>query len=135
MLPARKDELLPDARRDLAYIAEVISTALAGTETADWDEVEREFADERNYLSISGALSPGEDAPTVRIEFGVQDEQVRHATGGLVARWLRDSARIAGLEIVQMDGKSCDVSPFAARLSTYAELPATVSETAMRDAD
>ncbi len=134
MLPARKDELLPDARRDLAYIADIISTALSGAET-DWEEVVCEFADERNYLSISAATRPSDDAPTVRIEFGVQDEQVRHATGGLVARWLRDSARIAGLEIVQMDGKSCDVSPFAARLSTYAELPATVSEMAMRDAD
>ena len=104
MIPARKDELLPDARRDLAYIGEVVSTALDGVETG-WDEVVREFEDER------------------------------HATGGLVARWSRDRSCIEGLEIVLIDGKPCDVSPFAARLAAYVELPATVRETAVRDAD
>lgn len=134
MIPARKDELLPDARRDLAYIGEVVSTALVGVETG-WVEVVREFEDERNYLSISGATRPGDDAPTVQIEFGVQDEQERHATGGLVTRWSRDRSCIEGLEIVLIDGQPCDVSPFAARLAAYVELPATVRETAVRDAD
>lgn len=132
MLPARKDELMPEGRRDLAYVADVISAALAGADE-DWSEVVREFEDERNYLSISAATRPGDDAPTVHVEFGVQDEQMRHATGGLVARWSRDCSCIAGLEIVLIDGKHCDVSPFAARLAAYIELPAAASETAVRD--
>lgn len=134
MLPARKDALVPDSRGDLDYIGQVVSAALANAGT-DWKEVVREFGDERNYLSISVATRPGDEMPTVNIEFGVQDDRERHATGGMVARWLRDAGRIEGLEIILIDGKPSDVTPFAARLAGYVKLPVTVRDTAVQDAD
>jgi len=132
MVPTRNYELFPDARRDLAYISEVVSAALDGVES-EWTEVVREFEDERNYLSISVATRFGEDAPTVQIEFGVQDTEKRHATGGLVAGWSRDRSCIEGLEIILIDGKPCDISQFADHLAHYVKLPSTVQETSVRD--
>ena len=134
MLPARKDSLVPDSRSDLGYIGQVVSAALADAGN-DWNEVVREYEDERNYLSISVAKRPGDDVPTVNIEFGVQDGRERHATGGMVARWLRDAGRIEGLEIVLIDGKPSDITPFAERLAGYVKLPVTVRDTAVQDAD
>jgi len=125
LLPARKDELFSDSRRDLDYIAEVISTALGDD---DWSEVVREFEDECCYLSILAAALPGDSGSTVWIEFGVQDEAVRRATGGFVAGWSRASKRLGALEIMILDGNVCGVSSFAARLASYAGLPATISE-------
>jgi len=132
VLPARKDELLPDSHRDLLYISDVITTVLSGAGT-DWTEIMREFEDERNYLSISAAMQPGDDAPYVQVEFGVQDEQVRHATGGLVARWSHVRERIEGMENVLIDGTSCDISTFAERLATYVELPASIREMVIQE--
>lgn len=135
MLPLRSGGLWPDAQGDLAYLnAFVIERALADV-SVPWTEIVREFADERSYLSISLATRPHEDAPTVQIEFGVQDETTRHATGGFVARWVFDRQVIEGLEAIVLDGKQCDVSPFVARLTGFLSLPATVSDTVEQDVD
>lgn len=131
----RSENLWPDAQGDLAYINSfVIDRALTDI-SSSWLEIVREYSDERSYLSLSLVTRPDDDGPIVQIEFGVQDSSSRHATGGLVGRWAIDRQAIEGLENILLDGVSCDVSPFVARLMGFLLLPLTLSDTVEQNLD
>lgn len=93
-----------------------------------WKEILSEFEDEHAYLSISLTKHPEEQEPSVLIEFGVQDQMERHATGFFVAQWLAASKNFGRIERVALEGKPCELVEFITRLSSYLDLPATRSD-------
>lgn len=128
MPPVLDTRLWRTPQEDLQYLSKfVVERALINVTNA-WSEIDCEFGDERAYLSVSLATGPHDDAPTVRIEYGVQDEETRQAVGALAALWSREQATIQALRAVILDGLACDVSSFIDRLQGYLELPVHVSE-------
>ena len=132
MLPVRNETFLPDAQKDLTYISAVICAAFTGVEP-NWEQIECVFEDDLNYLSISGVKHRVDESPTVNVEFGVQDENDKRAVGGLMVSWCVDRSCVEGLVFVLLDGVSCDLTLFANRLSSYAQLPLAVKEVAELD--
>lgn len=129
MLPKRKPTMFPTSRDDLAYVEKVVTMATKDAGEA-WSELVRQFEDERNYLSICVFRRPGEADQTVQVEVGVHDERQRHATAGLVARWWpHGGGRIAGLDVVLVDGKACQITEFVEVLADHVALPASQGET------
>lgn len=127
----RNAGLFPSVEDDLAALsAFVAERCLTGVDD-DWDEVVREYGDDRAYLTLCLTSAPGASAPSVRIEVGVQDATSRHATGGLVGVWSRARREIDQVELVLLDGRSANVALFVDRLRWVSGLPLTASEEAV----
>lgn len=129
------DELIPDSMAALNVLSAVVCERLIDFPASDAGEVVREFGDEFSFLSMSFDRPEGQDDPSVRVEFGVQDSGKRLATGAFVARWL-DSRRCFGeLELILLSGEHCDAAPFVARLGGFLELPASPLDAQQRHLD
>lgn len=128
MPPVLDTRLWRTPQEDLQYLSKfVVERALVNANN-EWSEIDCEFGDERAYLSVSLATGPGDAAPTLRIEYGVQDTETRQAVGALAALWSREQATIKALRAIILDGVACDISSFIDRLQGYLELPVDVSE-------
>lgn len=128
MPPVLDTRLWRTPHEDLQYLSKfVVERALVNANNA-WSEIDCEFGDERAYLSVSLATGPHDEAPTLRIEYGVQDDETRQAVGALAALWNRDDATVSALRVVVLDGRACDTSLFIDRLQGYLELPASILE-------
>lgn len=134
MLPARESGLWSDVRSDIAYLNAFVLERGVGDAGADWRGIARQYEDERSYLSVTleDADTRSESESLVRIEFGVQDAQKRHAIGGLVAHWLRERGVLGALEVVLLDGRPAEVTPFVDQLQRLVDLPECVAEIAER---
>lgn len=100
------------------------------TDTVSWRQIVRDFEDDLNYLSLSLASTSGEVHAMATIEFGVQDNDKRHAAGILLARWRRAERVLGPVEMVSLDSSPVDPAAFVARLMGYLALEQTAEEIA-----
>lgn len=112
-----------------ALVAHMIRERVLASAGPFWTECVCEYEDERNYLSLCLARELGSRDAIVTVEFGVQDEATRHATGLLMATWRRPERQLGAVSVVTLDGGGTTLARFTERLEQgFLTLPATVED-------
>lgn len=124
----RLEDLFPTASGDLHTLSEIIRDRVIASAGPSVSAVDRYFADEMAYLSVSYDASDDSDDPTISLEFGVHGGGERRVVGVFVAHWQREANTLGELERILLHGSHADPSPFLEALTSYIELPVAAAQ-------